>query len=92
MHCKFCSGALITNIDLAHFPMMGRRMVLREVVGQVVGAFLPVDAEVALADSVADPIKAHVYGFGSTLFDFVVDDAFGNGIVSLDWSGRLGVA
>jgi hypothetical protein len=44
---------------------------------------------VALADAIADPIKAHVNGFGVALLDSVVDDAFGAGVVSLDWGCGL---
>ena len=35
------------------------------------------DNELALANAVADPVKEHVNGFGSLLFNGVVDDAFG---------------
>jgi hypothetical protein len=44
-------------------------MVLCKVVCIVVGAGLPMNEELSLADTVADPIKAHVDGFGSALFD-----------------------
>jgi hypothetical protein len=43
-------------------------MVLGEVVGKIVFSGTPVDYELALLHSVADPIKAHVYGFGAMLF------------------------
>jgi hypothetical protein len=37
----------------------------------------PMDAKLALIDAVADPVKPHIDGFGSTLFDYVVDDTCG---------------
>ena len=55
-----------------------------EVVGLVVCTFAPVDNELALTNSVTHPIKSHVYCFGTALFDSVVDNSGGAGIVSLD--------
>jgi hypothetical protein len=72
--------------------MMLGRMVLGEIIGKIVTAFLPVDSELALADGIADPVEAHVDGFGAALLDSVVDDAFSTGVVSLDWSSGLGPA
>jgi len=59
------------------------------VVSTVSSTRLPVDTKLALADTIADPVEAHVNGFGSTLFDGVVDDAFGGGVVGHDGCGRL---
>ena len=50
------------------------------------------DNELLLADTVADPIEAHVNGFGATLLDCVVDDAGGASIVGLDWGRWLRMA
>ena len=44
------------------------------VVGEIGFAGFVVDMEVALTDAIADPEKAHIHGFGSLLFDVVVDD------------------
>jgi hypothetical protein len=64
-------------------------MVIGEVVGEVVFSGTPVDYELALLDYVADPIKAHVYGFGATLFyRFIGDDSIAC-IVGLDGCGGL---
>jgi hypothetical protein len=46
----------------------------------------------ALRDAVFDPVEAHVNSFGVALFDSVVGHAGGTGLVSLDWSGWLGMA
>ena len=48
--------------------------------------------KLALFDAIAHPVKAHVHGFGSALFDGTVGDAGGAGIVGLDWSGCLWMA
>jgi hypothetical protein len=63
---------------------MGRGMMLGKVVGEIVFTCTPMNNELALLDSVADPVKVHVYGFGSTLFDSFVCDASGACIVGLD--------
>jgi hypothetical protein len=49
----------------------------------------PVDGELALCNTIADPIEAHVNGFGASLFDSTVGDARRTGVVRLDGSGRL---
>jgi hypothetical protein len=67
-------------------------MMFGEVVGQVVGSSAPVDDKLALGDPVADPIKSHVNGFGSALFDGAIGDAGRTGVVGLDGGGGLGVA
>ena len=70
--------------------VVGGREMLGVVVRMVFTTRFPVDSKLALSNTVADPIEAHVDGFGAPLFDFVIDDAFGDGIVSLDGCGRLG--
>jgi hypothetical protein len=50
------------------------KMVFHEVVSEVGGATLPVDDELALAYAVADPVEAHVNGFGALLVDGVIGD------------------
>ena len=61
------------------------------IVAQVFDAGLPVDEELTLACTVADPIKAHVDRFRSFLLDGVVGESVGGGVVDLDWHGRLWV-
>ena len=43
---------------------------------------LTVSLAIILNDTVADPLGAHVHGFGSVMFDCVVGDAAGISIVS----------
>ena len=64
---------------------------LGEIIGIVVDALSPVDEELAVLDAIFDPVEMHVDGFGATLFYFVIGDAGGNGIVSLDRGCRLWV-
>jgi hypothetical protein len=65
---------------------------LGKVVGEIVFTSTPINNELTLLDSVADPVKAHVYGFGSTLFDCFVGDASGACIVGLDGCCSLQMA
>jgi hypothetical protein len=67
-------------------------MVFREVVGHVGRAAFPVDDELALADADADPVEAHVNGFGALLSDGVIGNTHGTLIVGLDGCGGLGMA
>jgi hypothetical protein len=69
--------------------MMGRWMVLGEVVGLIGLAGLPVVDEVALVNLVADPVETHVHGFGAAFLDRVFGNAFSAFVVGLDGCGRL---
>jgi hypothetical protein len=69
--------------------MMFRGVVFREVIDKVGFAGLPMDAEVALADTVAYPIEAHVDCFRVALFDGIIDDAMGAGVIDLDGCWQL---
>jgi len=62
---------------------------LGEVVSFVGGTQLPNDVILALANTITNPIKLHVNGFGSFLLDVIIDNASGCGIVSLNRGGRL---
>ena len=66
-------------------------MMIGLIVAKVGDAGLPVDEELTLACSVTYPIKANVNRFRSFLFDGVVGEAIGGGVVHLDWRGRLRV-
>ena len=55
-----------------HNVGMSRQVMFFVVVGQIGYAWLPVDKELAAAGAVADPVEAHVDGFGALLFDGVI--------------------
>ena len=63
-----------------------------KIISPVQNSSFPVDVELALADTVANPVEVHIDGFGSFLFDRVIGDAKGGTVVSYNWSGRLGIA
>jgi len=72
--------------------MMGRWVMLAEIIGAVEAAFTPVDVKLALADAIANPVKAHVNCFRTFLFDCVIGNTGGSTVVSLNGSGRLRMA
>jgi hypothetical protein len=73
-----------------HEDVVGGWVVLGEVVGEVVCALLPVHGELSLANSVLDPIEAHVHGFGSLDFGLVVGKPISCRVVGGD-AGWLGL-
>ena len=66
-------------------------MMIGVVVTKVGDTRLPVDKELALACTIADPVKVHVNSFRPFFLDGVVGKSVGGGVVDLDWSGRLRV-
>ena len=64
--------------------MMFGRVVFGPVVSIVGLSRPPVDAKLLLAFAIAEPMKTHVYGFGSFWSDFSVDDG-------IAWCCQLGV-
>jgi len=69
--------------------MMGFWVMLGEIVSFVGGARSPEDVILALANMIANPIKLNANGFGPFLFDVIVGNSSGCGIVGLNRSGRL---
>ena len=57
------------------FLIMVGVMELGVVVTHVVFSWCPRNEEVFLLAYISNPIKPHVYGFGSALFDGFIDDA-----------------
>lgn len=79
----------VRGLDLL---MVGGGMVFCKVITHVVFSTAPVYKEMALADAVLDPAKAHVQCFEFALADGSISDAGRSGVISLDGGGRLGVA
>ena len=50
-----------------HDTVMGRRVVLGEIVTKVSAAGFPMNEKLTLPGAVLDPIEAHIDGFGSFL-------------------------
>ena len=51
---------------------MSRRVMFFVIIFQIGYSWLPVDEELAADGAVADPVEAHVDGFGALLFDGVI--------------------
>ena len=56
------------QVGRLHDTVMGRRVVLGEIVTKVSAAGFPINEELTLPGGVLDPIEAHIDGFGSFLF------------------------
>jgi len=82
----------VLNVDGASDTMVLIGMVFGKVVGAITDPTSPVDNELALANTVADPVKTHVHGFGAFLFDGVVGDARSSAVVSDNGSRWLGMS
>ena len=62
------------------------------VVGQIRATGGPINIELSLVDAVAHPVEPHVDSLGAALFDGVVEDAGGIGVINDDGGGWLDVA
>jgi hypothetical protein len=80
----FGGGSGSFEIAVAHAAMVRGRMMLGEVIGQVIATAAPVYQELALLDTVFDPIEAHIHGLGAFVLDGVIGNAGSTGIVGLD--------
>ena len=75
-------GGLL-EVGGSHGLMMFGRMVFGKIIGAVCVAGAPEDVELPLTRAVTNPIKSHVNGFRSLLFDSVIDDAACSAVVRL---------
>ena len=67
-------------------------MMFGDIISFVVESFFPMDVKLALALTIAEPVKTHVHGFGAFLLDVVVHDASGDFVVELNRSGTLAMS
>ena len=90
---NYCIGQLSSWVQVgrAHNTVMGRRVVLGEVVTEVSSAGFPINEKLALPGAVLDPIEAHINGFGYFLLYCAVCEAFRGRVVDGDWSWWLRV-
>jgi hypothetical protein len=72
--------------------VMCRRMMLGEIVGEIVGAFSPMYYEVTLFDAVTYPIKTHDNGFGPLMFDGLIGYTCRTCIICFNGCGQLFMA
>ena len=77
------------QIFMSHELMVLSGMVFGEVISAIQFGFAPIHVILALSDAIADPIEAHIDGFGPLLFDGVIGEASGGGVVGFDGSGWL---
>jgi hypothetical protein len=75
------------DVYVSYLSVMRRRMVFCEIFRQILKTWAPVNLKLALFHSILDPVKAHVHGFCTFLFDCTIAVSFGSGIVSFHWCG-----
>ena len=63
-----------------------------KIIGVILIAWAPIDKELALGDAVSDPVESHVNCLGLSLFHRVQGKAHRYFVISLDWSGWLGMS
>ena len=63
---NYCIGQLITwvRVGRSHDTVMGRRVVLGEIVTKFSASGFPMNEKLTLPGAVLDPIEAHIDGFG----------------------------
>ena len=74
-----------------HDTVMGRRVVLGEIVTEVSAVGFPINEKPSLPVAVLDSIEAHIDGFGSFLLYGAICETFRSRVVDADWSWWLWV-
>ena len=83
---------LVPDVAAADFTAMLRRMVLGEVVGEVVGSGSPRDGIFATLHSITDPVIPHIDGFGALEADGVVGETDSSCVVRDNRGSGLRIA
>ena len=88
-----CIGQLSSwlQVGRSHNMVMGRIVVLGEVVTEVSAAGFPINKKLALLGVVLDPIETHIDGFGYFFLYCAVGEAYCGRVVDADWSPWLRV-
>ena len=90
---NYCIGQLSSWVQVGrwHNTVMGRIVVIGEVVTKVSAAGFPINEKLALPGAVLYPIEVHVHGSGYFLFDCAFGKSFCGRVVDADWSRWLRV-
>ena len=72
--------------------MVGTRVMFGGVISKIFVAWAPSKCKLLLFNMIFDPVETHINGFGTFLFEVVVDDAVGGAVVGANQGGRLGMA
>ena len=87
----YCNDS-VHHVGLSHAPMVCGWMMFSEVIAKVHVSWFPFYFKVLLLHLIMYPIKAHVHGFCSFLFDGSSHDFICRGIVCDNFSGLLWMA
>ena len=85
---NYCIGQLSiwVQVGRSHNTVMGRGVVLGEIITKVSAAGFPINDKLALPGAVLDPIEAHIDGSGYFLLYGAVYETFRGRVVDADWS------
>jgi hypothetical protein len=84
-------GQLLSCVEevWAHTAVVDGRVMLGEVFSTIVCPGLPEDKDFSLAGPLLDPVETHVDGLGSLLFDGVLGESHGSGVINQWWHLRM---
>ena len=90
---NYCIGQLSSWVQVgrSHDTVMGRRVVLGEIVTEVSADRFQINEKLTLRGAVLDPIEAHIDGFGSFLLYGAVCETLRGRVLVADWSWWLRV-
>ena len=79
------------QVGRSNNTVLGRRVVLGEIVAEVSSARFPINEKLALPGAFLDPIEANIDGFGYFFLYGAVCETFRGRVVDADWSWWLQV-
>ena len=79
------------QVGRSHNTVIGRRVVIGEIVNEVSAAGFPINEKLSLPGAILDLIEAHIDGFGYFLLYGAVCETFCGRVVDVDWSWWLQV-
>ena len=85
---NYCIGQLSSWVQVgrSHDTVMGRRVVLGEIVTEFSAAGFPINDKLTLPGAVLDPIEAHIGGFGYFFLYGAICETFRGRVIDTDWS------
>ena len=72
--------------------MVGRWMMFCRIVGHVTLSWFPMDNKLFTGDTIFQPIKSHIDGFGAFLFNRASEDTLSGDVIGREWRWWLRMA
>ncbi len=84
-----CESCALSRVRTSVCQVVSGRVVFGVVIGKIVGAFVPIEAELALGFSTSEPMDSHANNLDAACDDSVIYESDCSQIVCLD--GQLGL-